>query len=146
MSDQPNSDLNNESKVTEYIKLDTQTESRVQNESPLLGSPKVLKSSNYNRRRERRPLSRVPRNSPLVGVVNSLILVIGLTLILLSRCENSNQNPSEDSNWLKHLITPKDLHLPPSVTDKLLQQGKKYNGNRNTTDPSNQNTRIQDKE
>ena len=122
MSDQPNSELNDKGKTREHMKLDTQIEGIEHTENTLSLPPKNLKLSQYTKRRERRPLSRVPRSSPLVGVVNSLILVIGLALILLSRCENSTHNHGEDSNWLKHLITPKDLHLPPSVTDKLIKK------------------------
>lgn len=87
----------------------------------------ATESISYKKRRERRPLNRSPRSSPLVGVVNSLILVIGLTLILASRCEQSDQASSQDESWLNHLITPKDLHLPKSVTDKLTEKSKQVN-------------------
>ena len=146
MSDQLNSELNRKEETLEHTKLDTEIEGREQTESPLSRSPEVFKLSEYNRRRERRPLSRTPRSSPLVGVVNSLILVIGLTLNLASRCENSNHNPSEDNNWLKHLITPKDLHLPPSVTDELIKKKKEFNGKPNTVEQSTQSTVTQDME
>ena len=92
-------------------------------------NPQAVQSISYKKRRERKPLSRVPRGSPLVGVVNSLILVIGLTLILASRCEQSNQALNQEANWLNHLITPKDLHLPRSVTDKLNEEASKATKN-----------------
>ena len=76
------------------------------------------------KRRERRPLSRTPKTSPLVGVINSFILVIGLCVILASRCEQGSTAQEQDHSWINSLITPKDLHLPKSVTDKLLEKKK----------------------
>ena len=96
--------------------------------------PQAVQSISYKKRRERKPLSRSPRSSPLVGVVNSLILVIGLTLILASRCEQSDQAAKQDANWLNHLITPKDLHLPRSVTDKLNQKTRQADKKKQSRD------------
>ncbi len=84
----------------------------------------AVQNSYPRKRRERRPLSRTPKTSPLVGVVNSFILVIGLCVILASRCEQGSTAQEQDNSWINSLITPKDLHLPKSVTDKLLEKKK----------------------
>ena len=107
-----------------------QLESNVQTEL----NPQAVQSISYKKRRERKPLSRSPRSSPLMGVVNSLILVIGLTLILASRCEQSDQAANQDASWLNHLITPKDLHLPRSVTDKLNKDTKQADETKQSRD------------
>ena len=74
-----------------------------------------------SRRRERRPLPRSAKTNPLVGLVNSMILAIGLTVILASRCDQPSSPQQDQQGWLDHLVIPKDLHLPTSVTDKLIE-------------------------
>ena len=88
----------------------------------LSSSPDSTSSSAHRqRRRERRPLPRVSKTNPLVGLVNVTILVIGLTVILASRCDQSS--PSVDQKgWLDHLVVPRDLHLPDSVIDRKLRE------------------------
>lgn len=55
----------------------------------------------------------------MIGLINASILMIGLIVILASRCESNLQDAPSSGAWLDSLITPKDLHLPPSVTDQL---------------------------
>jgi hypothetical protein len=74
-----------------------------------------------SRRRERRALPRSAKTNPLVGLVNSMILAIGLTVILASRCDQPSSPQQDQQGWLDHLVIPKDLHLPTSVTDKLIE-------------------------
>lgn len=75
-------------------------------------------SSNPSRRRTRQTLPRSASHHPLIGMINAAILAIGLTVILASRCDEPTTT-SDQSGWLDSLITPKDLHLPKSVTDVL---------------------------
>lgn len=74
----------------------------------------------YERRaRARRALPPKPKTRPIAGLINTLILIIALTLILLSRGGlESNPESEETGSWVDYLITPKELRLPPSVTDQ----------------------------
>lgn len=74
----------------------------------------------HARRRERRALPRITKGNPLIGLINVMILVIGLTVILASRCDPPSPTQNHKA-WLDHLIVPKDLHLPESVIDKQLK-------------------------
>ena len=71
------------------------------------------------KRRSRRPLPRSSSGTSLVGLVNAVILAVGLTVILASRCDDMPSTDAQQGSWLDHFVTPKDLHLPPSVTDKI---------------------------
>ena len=74
-----------------------------------------------SRRKARRALPRSHSSQPMIGLINAAILAIGLTVILASRCENERSTGAESGAWLDSLITPKELHLPESVTDRLNQ-------------------------
>ena len=71
-------------------------------------------------RRARRALPPQPQARPLKGLINVMILVVALTLILVSRCDlkESATAAQEQGSWVDYLITPKELRLPPSVTEQ----------------------------
>ena len=72
-----------------------------------------------SRRKSRRALPRSHSSQPMIGLINAAILAIGLTVILASRCESERPSDVDSGAWFDSLITPKDLHLPESVTDRL---------------------------
>ena len=100
--------------------MDTQEHSdRSKQLSATSSSPEP--SASRSRRRERRALPRVTKVNPLVGLINVMILVIGLTVILASRCDQPSIKHNQ-KGWLDHLVVPRDLHLPESVIDQQRKQ------------------------
>ena len=75
-------------------------------------------------RRGRRALPPRPQSKPLKGLINVMILIIALTLILMSRCDlKESSTASERGSWVDYIITPKELRLPPSVTEQHTPRG-----------------------